>query len=697
MHDGDQSLFIDSERLAMAVLYAMSLIAMISRLAESPVFFSLKIYLAAILALGIAFWQDLPFPYWAMMCVYILAQTQSGRLRLKGMHMVIGSLIGGTIGVAVATLFATSLTAVMVALSLALTAGMFLAVRHRRSNFYVFLLSGITCLLVAMPGVATPDTAFTRAIDRIEDVVVGVFSLILVDALLFPHNGLANTAAVTRKWLGSMREAVVGVLRGEPIDHGLQSAVVQQTLSLTPLGDGMACEGSSYGQERARALMSVVTCGIRLVPVLSSIGDFDRAFGRAAAHPEDVETRELLAQWIEAGCPDDARSAALRLRLRPRVATGASARAAATRLCYRRYLRGIYAGCRQMHHAFMQVGRASPERVHVPPGARMTPATFGHVDRLFALRGALCVALHMTLFGTLWSVTGWDATMAFGMLLSAIFVSISTLTSSPLPMLKGIAKVAGISMTIVAFYVLAVLPAVDSFVMLALALLPALFLLGFEVLKKGGVLFAVLPMAMLRIGSDGPGTTLDALLGSVIAMYLGIAVAVIANILIPNPSVVASVRWLVRASMRGLMRIRDRHGADARDHAWQALDRFMVIQTHLPSLESAIAEHPGMQTLRALRIGQSLGTLRRWAGSASDRRAAVKPLVGALRVNLARWTHKTGSALTSPLLRPLDAAFNHAAAAPASNAQALRALLEMRVALDCLASPRKAANEESRP
>jgi hypothetical protein len=53
--------------------------------------------------------------------------------------------------------------------------------------------------------------------------------------------------------------------------------------------------------------------------------------------------------------------------------------------------------------------------------------------------------------------------------------------------------------------------------------------------------------------------------------------------------------------------------------------------------------------------------------------------------------------LTSPLLRPLDAAFNHAAAAPASNAQALRALLEMRVALDCLASPRKAANEESRP
>ena len=50
---------------------------MIKSFTTSPVFFAFKTYIAAILALGIAFWQDLQYPYWAMMCVYILAQSLS--------------------------------------------------------------------------------------------------------------------------------------------------------------------------------------------------------------------------------------------------------------------------------------------------------------------------------------------------------------------------------------------------------------------------------------------------------------------------------------------------------------------------------------------------------------------------------------------------------------------------------------------
>lgn len=657
-----------------------------SRFTASPFFFSLKTYLAAILALGIAFWQDLQFPYWAMMCVYILAQSQSGMLRMKGMQMVIGSLIGGAIGVAVSILFATSLTAVMVGLTLALMAGMYLANRHRRSDFYVFLLSGITCLLVAMPGLATPDEAFTRAIDRIEDVMVGVCSLIFVDTLLFPRDGLANASALTRKWLDGMRQVAVGVLRGQPIDHQLPAQVVQETLQLTPLGDGMGYEGSSYGWQRGSALLSLVTRGIRIVPVLSSIGDFDRRFGATAAHPDDIGTRELLAQWIEAGCADDARSATLRQRLRPPAAIDPRDRAAAVRLCYRRYLRGIYACYRLMHRAFAQIGQPAPGHVQVPPGARMAPSTFAQVDRAFALRGALCVGLHMALFGALWNATGWDATMAFGMLLSAIFISVATLTSAPLLLMKAIAKITGIGMAIVAFYVVVVLPAVDSFFMLALVLLPALFLLGFQILKLGGVLFAILPMAMLRIGSDGAGATFDTLLGSVIAMYLGIAVAAIANILIPLPSAAASVRWLVKSSVRDMTQTGNRRGADTRRHAWRTLDRFMVIQTRKPASQETQPDDPGMQTLRVLRIGAGLGMLRRWGGTKAERRTIVNATAHTLREYLASRVRTNGPDAV-PLPSALEAAFSDAACAAAANAQALRALVEMRVALDAFNRP----------
>jgi hypothetical protein len=104
-----------------------------------------------------------------------------------------------------------------------------------------------------------------------------------------------------------------------------------------------------------------------------------------------------------------------------------------------------------------------------------------------------------------------------------------------------------------------------------------------------------------------------------------------------------------------------------------------------------------MQTLRALRIGESLGALRRWAGMASERRAVVRPVVRALRGSLARWTPHSGPSLTPPLSEALDAALRNASAAPAINAQALRALVEMRVALDFIESPRNPAGEESQP
>jgi hypothetical protein len=556
-------------------------------------------------------------------------------------------------------------------------------------------LSGITCLLVAMPGVATPDAAFLRAIDRIEDVVVGVCSLIFIDTLLFPQSGLAKASAVTRDWLDSLRKVTAGVLRGEAVDHALQSGIVRQTIQLTPLSDGMSYEGASYGWERAHALMAVVTRGLRLMPVLSSVGDFDRESGKDEAHPADIETRDLLAQWIEAGCPDDARSADLRARLRPRAATGLLDRAAAVRLCYRRYLRGIYAGWRYIERDHTQIDEDLPKRVHVPAGARTTPATIKQVDLRCALRACLCVSVHMLLFGSLWSATGWDDNMAFGMLLSAIFVSLSALVSAPLPILKGIAKVTGIGMMIVSAYVIFVLPAVSSFQVLALALLPALFLLGLEILKAGGVLFAILPMAMLRIGADGPGVTVDTLLCSVIAMYLGIASAMIANILVPQPPLVTSVRRLVRRSVKGVVSVIDDGRADARHLGYDDLDSFLLIQASLPQIEHDLPGQPGWQTLRASRMSGGMSTLRRWAGSVAQRRALLSPVSRALRESLSRWGGPGALLPASSLDAALDTAFDgigQESARHADDIQAARVLVEIRVAF---ASMNRTAVEEA--
>jgi uncharacterized membrane protein YccC len=651
--------------------------------------FSLKVYAAAVLALGTAFWLGLPYPYWAMMSVYILAQSQSGRIRLKGMHMIGGTAIGGALGVVVAGLFSTSPTWLVIALGAAMMAGTYVAMRDRRSHFYFFLLGGITCLLVALPGMATPDTALLRAVARTEDVVVAVLSIAIIDKLICPRNETAAASTMSQGWLDSLREVTVKVLSGHAIDSKLQAEAAGKAIVLTPASDGLTCEGSGYGWERAHALRSAVTRGIRLMPLLSAIGDFDRVGGAAVQHPVDIETRALLAQWIDAGCPNDDRSSALRARLRADAVTNSSGHARAARLCYRRYLRGIYAGWRRIHRDHAQIAHfahhahGAPKRVRVPPGARMTPSTFGHVDRAYALRGALTIGVQMVIFSVLWHATGWSSIMALGMLLSAIFASIAGLTPAPLAVLKKIATTLAITSSVAAFYMVAVLPAVSSFPTLVLALLPAFFLIGYQVLKPLGLLFAILSIALMQLGDNGPGIAIDTLICSTIAIYLGIACAAIAHILVPKPAPAASVERLLRSTVRGLADVARARGAHVRQYAHDTLDRFLLIQTKLSFIESLAPKQPGLQTLRALRVALSLGTLRRWAGARTQRRDMIAPVLHLLQDRLAHWTLCADSPITPQLADALDDALNRAMLQTGGTA-ALRALTELRVALATL-------------
>lgn len=59
------------------------------------VLFSLKIFLAAMLAYYIAIRFDLPRPFWAVATVYIVAHPLSGAITSKSLYRLLGTLIGG--------------------------------------------------------------------------------------------------------------------------------------------------------------------------------------------------------------------------------------------------------------------------------------------------------------------------------------------------------------------------------------------------------------------------------------------------------------------------------------------------------------------------------------------------------------------------------------------------------------------------
>jgi hypothetical protein len=61
-------------------------------------FFALKVALAALLAMGIAFWADLPRPYWAVTSVYMVSQPLTGATTSKAAYRLYGTILGAIAG-----------------------------------------------------------------------------------------------------------------------------------------------------------------------------------------------------------------------------------------------------------------------------------------------------------------------------------------------------------------------------------------------------------------------------------------------------------------------------------------------------------------------------------------------------------------------------------------------------------------------
>src|ERR1700761_6340755 len=66
---------------------------------HAAIIFACKTFLAAVLALLVALWLDLPRPYWAMATGYITSQPLAGATSSKAVYRVLGTVIGAVVAV----------------------------------------------------------------------------------------------------------------------------------------------------------------------------------------------------------------------------------------------------------------------------------------------------------------------------------------------------------------------------------------------------------------------------------------------------------------------------------------------------------------------------------------------------------------------------------------------------------------------
>lgn len=146
--------------------------------------FALKTFGAAVLALYLAMWLDLPRPYWALTTVYVTSQIFVGATRSKAIFRVLGTLLGATASVALVPNLVNAPELLTLAMALWVGGCLYISLLDRTPASYMPMLAGYTAALIGFPSVDAPGTIFNTALARTEEITIGILcslSRFLVD------------------------------------------------------------------------------------------------------------------------------------------------------------------------------------------------------------------------------------------------------------------------------------------------------------------------------------------------------------------------------------------------------------------------------------------------------------------------------------------------------------------------------------
>jgi uncharacterized membrane protein YccC len=115
----------------------------------------------------------------------------------RGIMRVIGSSAGAATAVIILGLFAYDPLPFCLCLFAIASVGLFGFAKS--SHGYAWLVSAITCVLVALIALDQPQTAFTMAVNRVADVVIGTMAALLVTFLLPALADVPGSSAATAR------------------------------------------------------------------------------------------------------------------------------------------------------------------------------------------------------------------------------------------------------------------------------------------------------------------------------------------------------------------------------------------------------------------------------------------------------------------------------------------------------------------
>jgi uncharacterized membrane protein YccC len=604
------------------------------KITRAAVLFSVNSFAASMLALFIAFSIGLPRPYWAMTTAYIVSQPLAGAVRSKAAYRIMGTLVGAAAAVALVPSLVDA--PVLLSLALALWVGGCLAISllDRTPRSYLLMLAGYTAAIIGFPSVSQPGAVFDVAVSRVVEIGLGIVCATLVHSLVFPRPvGDAFSARATA-WLADADRWALDLLAGRDEAASLRD---RRHMAAAASEIQILASHLPFDTSRLRETTAVVQVlndrMLLLIPILSGVSDRLAAL-RLEAGQLDAGVGEAvgdIARWIEDRAPAD-RGAELAARLAAFSPRGTSWRDLLTEsLAIRLSDLVVQLG---EAHALLAHLRAHDTPLPQPLAQAVAGATARrmHRDPGMAILSGAAAAIAILLTCAIWIQTGWGDG-ASAAVMAAIFCCFFATLDDPAPAILQFGLASVIVLPVSALYLFAILPAIDSFLMLALVLAPVLLLLGLLVPnpKTAGASLAMIlgfsnALALTETFTADAAAFLNANLGQFVGMFT----AVFVTRTIRSMSVDASVQRLLRQTWRGLAELaRGAHAPAPAAFAARLVDRLGLLTPKLAQ-DDASGDAIGAEALRHLRVGMNIVALQQSRAelSGAARHACERLLAG---------------------------------------------------------------------
>jgi len=592
--------------------------------------FSVKTFATAILALYVALWLQLDSPYWSMITVYVLAQPLAGPMLAKAGFRLLGTVLGALVGVILVTCLVDAPPLLVVAL--AAWCGLTLTVSQldRTPRGYIFSLSGVTAAIVGYGSASNPLQAATVALDRVEEITLGIVATSLVLGVVFPRP--LGPVLLTR--LDAMRGAIVVLVR-EALGSGGETATACDASRTLAAGVGevtnMIAQLRFDTSPLYAATVPVTALLSRmsfLLPAISDVGARVAALRQAGIlTPALQDLLDRIDAWVAS--PDDDPTplrAAIDAMLMPADQPSAQPGILIASLLHR--LKEMLAAVRDSAVLQRHVAKGEADLPALWLQTGLEPDGMRFRDLAIAALSGLAIALGLLVTSSFWIASAWPLGGT-----AAIYCAIACIRGAsaddPSVSIMVVTKANLVAIILAAIVAFGVLPSANNFEMLVLGAAPVFLMFGLFSAQAKTSLFGMIGgahTAGLLALTDHYSAQFATFANLAVAIMLGNFAGATTMTLVRKISAAWYARRLQRLNRRDLASFAaGRSQISPQDLISVMLDRLVDLTARLPR-QDADADAVLRAALRDMRVGLNLLALDQGPAGADSLHTALGAL-----------------------------------------------------------------------